>query len=365
MDASDYFTTSVQPLKQNQFGAHVRRPHRKGQDVFLRILRGLPQPPGRNRFRDRAFAPSSARAISLRCARLQGISPADSATIQRQLSTRLLSASSLVSRCRFPNNVASAAIDPTAQNILPFFPLPNSGPNTFITTQTKSETNDQFGRSPRPLSVARPTRLNFRYMFSGGPTTDPLSPAGANVPGFPIGADDRAQNFVAQETHVFSPTVIAVARISYLRNKFLFGEHVNHESLGDLGFQYQPSLAAAAGPPFIQVGGYASVGDPITGPRNTYQNTFDYSGSLSWVRGKHELKFGGGYRHDNINALQGIATNGFFVFAPFPVSPTALPAFSPAQPVFFLQGVGRLFARHSRTSFERLRPGYLQSSPRA
>ncbi len=142
-------------------------------------------------------------------------------------------------------------------------------------------------------------------MFSGGPSTDPLSPAGANVPGFPIGADTRAQNFVAQDTHVFSPTLIAVARISYLRNKLLFGLRTNHESLADLGFQYDSTLPEAAGPPFIQVGGYASVGDPITGPRNTFQNTFDYSGSLSWIRGRHELKFGAGYRHDSINVSAG------------------------------------------------------------
>lgn len=43
-------------------------------------------------------------------------------------------------------------------------------------------------------------------------------------------------------------------------------------------------------------GDNASVGDPITGPRNTFQNTFDLSGSLSWVHGRHEFKFGGGYR---------------------------------------------------------------------
>ena len=43
--------------------------------------------------------------------------------------------------------------------------------------------------------------------------------------------------------------------------------------------------------------------------------------SLSWVRGRHELKFGGGYQHLHVNALQGIATNGFFVVRPVPVVP--------------------------------------------
>ena len=77
-------------------------------------------------------------------------------------------------------------IDPTAKNVLPFFPPPNNGANGFIATQTLSQNNDQFGlRLDHYLSPA--DTLNFRYMYSSGPTTDPLSPVGANVPGFPGG----------------------------------------------------------------------------------------------------------------------------------------------------------------------------------
>ena len=81
------------------------------------------------------------------------------------------------------------------------------------------------------------------------------------------------------------------------------------------------------------------MGDPITGPRNTYEDVYDLSGSLSWVRGKHELKFGGGYQRQQINVLQGIATNGFFVFSPFPIT-DAFASFLTGQPVVFLQGIG-------------------------
>ena len=182
--------------------------------------------------------------------------------------------------------------------------------------------------------------LNFRYAFSDGTQFHPIATSGASVPGFPVGQDQRAQNFVAQETHTFSPAMIGVFRFSYLRNKFLYGERTNHTTPDSLGFGYQPSLDAAIGPPFIQVNGYTTIGDPITGPRNTYENAFDYSGSLSWVHGRHELKFGGGYQHLQVNVLQGIATNGFFVFAPFPVVPDAFASFLFGQPVFFLQGRG-------------------------
>jgi len=176
-------------------------------------------------------------------------------------------------------------------------------------------------------------------MFNQLSQVDPLSPGGASVPGFPVGENQRAQNFVAEETHTFSPSVVSVARFSFLRNKFLFGEHENHQLPSSLGFKYTPSLDIAAGPPFVQVNGYTTVGDPITGPRNTYENVYDISGSLSWVHGKHELKFGGGYERQVINALQGIATNGFFVFSPFPIT-DAFASFLTGQPVVFLQGIG-------------------------
>jgi len=333
-DASDYFTQTIQPLKQNQFGATFGGPIVKDKTFFFGYYEG---------FRNRQGETVSATVPSL---------------AERQGNFAQLCTSGFTGGiCNDPNpndgqqlysfatgqpvpviNNQLTSINPVSSNILPFFPAPNSGTNTFITTQSLQVTNDQFGVKLDQYLSPKDT-LNFRYMFSGGPTTDPLSPAGANVPGFPVGEDDRAQNFVMQETHIFSPSVIADFRFSYLRNKFLFGEHINHESPTDLGFQYTPSLDAAIGPPFIQVSGYASVGDPITGPRNTYQNTFDYSGSLSWVHGNHELKFGAGYRHDNINALQGIATNGFFVFSTFPYS-DGFASFLAGQPVVFLQGVG-------------------------
>jgi len=321
MDSSDYFTQSVQPLKQNQFGATFGGPIIQDKTFFFAYYEG---------FRNRQGETVSATVPSL--AERQG-------TFPQPLFSFFTGQPVLVPNGQLPS------IDPIAQNILPFFPLPNNGTNGFIATQTLNENNDQFGvRMDHYLSHA--DTLNFRYMFSTGPTTDPLSPVGANVPGFPVGEYDRAQNFVAQETHIFSPRIIGVARFSYLRNTFLLDEHLNHESPSDLGFQYAPTLPSAAGPPFIQIGGYASVGDPITGPRNTYQNTFDLSGSLSWIRGRHELKFGGGYRREQINALQGIASNGFFVFAGFPYS-DGFASFLSGNPVVFLQG-GSNFAREIR-----------------
>src|ERR1700690_4266515 len=349
MDSSDYFTRTVQPLKQNQFGGTFGGPIVKDKTFLFGYYEGFRNRQGKS-------VPATVPSLAERggdfgqlCtsnpndAFVGGICT-DTTTNMPDFNGQLLNFAMGPAPVPIPNNQLGA-IDQTALQVLPLFPKPNNGPNGFIATQTLSQTNDQFGlRLDQYLTTA--DTLNFRYMFSSGPTTDPLSPVGANVPGFPVGEDDRAQNFVAQETHIFSPTTVGVVRVSYLRNKFLLDQHINQTPAKNYGFQYVPTLPEAAGPPFIQVSGYSSVGDPITGPRNTFQNTYVFSGSLSWVHGRHEAKFGGGLRLDQINALQGIATNGFFVFAPFPYS-DGFASFLSGEPVVFLQGGGN-FDRHIR-----------------
>ena len=236
-------------------------------------------------------------------------------------------------------------IDPTAQNVLDLYPLPNAADsngvlNLYNGTEILRQNEDQFGvRIDQNLSSS--DQLSFRYMFLNGNRFDPLSPSGAGVPGFPVGQDRRAQNFVAQLTHTFSPTLLSITRATFLRNKFLYNEHLNHTSPASLGFQYQPTLGIAAGPPFLQFGGggYASIGDPITGPRNSYENAYAASESLTWIHGRHEMKFGAYYQRDQINVVNGIASNGFFVFIPAPLS-NAFANFLIGQPLLFLQGGG-------------------------
>ena len=330
VDANNYFAQTKEPLKQNQFGASAGAPIIKDKTFIFGFYEGF-----RNRQGETAL--TTVPSLKQRGGDFSELCPEGfTAGFCRNPSHQLFN---VFANAPYPNNqVPQGQFNSVSKNLLSFFPLPNAGTNLFSTTQTLNNNTDQFGIKVDHYLDSRDT-LSFRYMFNQLSQLDPLSPGGASVPGFPVGEDQRAQNFVAQETHTFSPTLVAVGRFSFLRNKFLFGEHEDHQPPSSLGFQYEPSLDVAAGPPFIQVNGYSTVGDPITGPRNTYENVFDYSGSLSWVRGRHEFKFGGGYQHQQINVLQGIATNGFFVFVPFPVT-DAFASFLTGQPVVFLQGIG-------------------------
>lgn len=338
-DATNFFASSVEPLKQNQFGASLGAPILKDKTFAFGYYEGFRNREGKTR---RTTVPSLLERqgdFSAMCTPDIGVNPEtglcndfdpEHGSVGHQLVN-------FFTFQPYPFNQLTD-FSPLSQNLLSFFPEPNTGTNTFTSTETLRQDENQFGiRLDHYLSPN--DSLNFRYLFSDGTRFDPLSTAGASVPGFPVGEDHRAQNFVAQETHTFSPAMIGVFRFSFLRNKFLFDEHINHTTPASLGFQYEPSLEAAVGPPFVQVNGYTTVGDPITGPRNTYQNSFDYTGALTWIRGRHELKLGGGYQRTQINVLQGIASNGFFVFAGFPIN-NPFASFLFGQPVFFLQGRG-------------------------
>ena len=330
LDANNYFAQTKEPLKQNQFGAAAGGPIKKDKTFIFGFYEGFRNGQGKTALTTVPSLKQRTGDFSELCP--EGFAGGFCTNQAHQLFN-------VFANAPYPNNVVpQVQFNTVSKNLLSFFPTPNAGRNLFSTTQTVRNDSDQFGIKVDHYLDARDT-LNFRYMFSQLAQFDPLSPGGASVPGFPVGEDQRAQNLVAQETHTFSPSLIAIARLSFLRNKFLFGERENHQSPSSLGFQYSPSLPLAAGPPFIQVNGYSEIGDPITGPRNTYEDVFDYSASLSWVRGKHEMKFGGGYQRQGINVMQGIATNGFFVFVPFPVT-DAFASFLVGQPIVFLQGIG-------------------------
>jgi hypothetical protein len=342
MDAKSFFADSVEPLHRNQFGGVLGGPIKKDKTFFFLYYEGVRDTQGETTL---ATVPSNAERtgnFADQCPLNNGTFNSEGLCIDNT-SGQLSPNGQLINEFTgnpIPYNQLPF-INPIAQTLLSYYPLANDGPFTYVGTQTLTSNTDQFGVRVDHYLTSRDT-LNFRYSYGQLGQIDPLPTGGANVPGFPVGENQRNQNFVAQETHTFSPTVVGILRASYLRNKFLLGTNINHTTPASLGFQYDPSLEEAIGPPFIQVGGYASIGDPITGPRNTYQNTYDFSGSLTWIKGRHQYKFGGGYQYDQINVLQGIATNGFFVFSTFPVN-NAFASFMFGQPVVFLQGGGNFY----------------------
>src|SRR5579862_2733972 len=340
-DAKSFFAQSVEPLKRNQYGGTFGGPLKKDKTFFFVYYEGLRERAGETQEATVPSANEKQGNFAELCTSLSSSAHFDG-------NGNCVDSSGPRPDGQIFNVFAPAPqplpynqvpfINPVSQNLLAYYPLPNLGGNTLVSTLNKSTDNDQFGVRLDHYLTPRDV-LNFRYIFSQGNVVDPLSPSGADVPGFPVGEDHRAQNFVATETHNFSSSLVGLARLSFLRNRFFLDEHINHSDPASLGFTYQPQLQAAFGPPFIQVAGFASIGDPITGPRQSWDSTLGVNGSLTWIHGRHEVKFGAGYDYDRLNVLFGIASNGFFVFIPAPFT-NPFANFLIGQPFLFLQGGG-------------------------
>ncbi len=324
LDARNFFASSVEPLKQNQFGATLGAPVRRNKDFVFGYYEG---------FRNRQGVTQSATVPS------DAERAGDFSGLRDPQTGQPVPLINGFTGQPFPNNrIPDFLINQTALNLVQFYPHANAGPNLFVTTQTVQNGADQGGLRYDHIFNER-HQLSAHYARSMDSNIDPLSVAGANVPGFPVGEDIGTQAVSASETDVLSSATVNDLRAGFFRNAFNTDKPLNRTSPGQLGFGYASTLAAASGPPFFIVSGYASVGDPITGPRNTFQNTWQVSDSLSHVRGSHSFKVGGDFMRNQINMTEGIASNGFFVFAPFPAS-DPFASFLLGFPVVFFQGGG-------------------------
>ena len=322
LDARNFFSENTEPLKQNQFGGTVGGPVVRNRTFLFAYYEG---------FRNR-----------------QGITKAATVpTPEQRVGDFSRMGAPLINYLTgqpFPNN--QVPINPISQRVLEYYPLGNLTPSLFVTTQIATNNSDQAGTRLDHQFGSRDS-LSGRYSFGRGSNVNPLSIKGADVPGFPVGDDLTTQSVTISENLSFSERTINTLRVSFFRHAFLFDQRFNHTPPRELGFQYETTLPVAEGPPFFIVNGYASVGNPITGPRDTVQNTFEFQDSLAHIVGPHTLKFGGEFHRTQINAIQGIASNGFFVFAPFPAS-DPFASFLLGMPVVFFQ-VGGELDRYLRT----------------
>jgi hypothetical protein len=317
LDARNFFAAQVEPLKQNQFGATFGGPVRKNRDFFFVYYEG---------FRNRQGITNSATVPS----------EAQRTGDFSELGVPLINE---ITGKPFPNNqIPAAAINPLSQSLLSLYPHANAGPNLFIGTETLSDDSDQGGARYDHLFSAR-DQMSVHYSQSAGGLITPFSVKGANVPGFPVGEDLETNAATISETHLFSGATLNSARIIFFRNHFDTDQPINRTSPRELGFNYDTTFPPAQGPPFIIVNGYATVGNPNTGPRDTTQNTYEAYDSLSHSTPAHNFKAGAGFRRTQINVSQGSVSNGYYIFGTFPAS-DAFASFLLGAPVAFIQAGG-------------------------
>ncbi len=319
LDTRNFFSTDVEPLKQNQFGGTVGGPIVKDRLFFFGYYEG---------FRNRQGATTSATVPT----------PQEREGNFSGLGTPLLNYAA--GGTPFPGNqIPPSFQNAVALNVLQLYPQGNVSPSLYRSVVVGTNDYDQGGGRV-DFNASQNDQLFARYSYSGGYDINPVSIRGTPVPGFPTRDNLTTDSAEVSSIHSFSPMLNNSARITFLRYPFDFDRRLNQTPPSALGFEYPSASALGQGPPFFNITGYSPIGGAITGPRDSVQNTYEAQDGLSWTKGRHSVRVGADFMRTQLNMFQAIAPNAFFVFAgTFPTG-NAIANLLLGAPVTFYQGLG-------------------------
>lgn len=216
----------------------------------------------------------------------------------------------------FPNNVIPTnRIDPVANNVLRFYPLPNRTPDNALTNlnnyfgvvSNKRNLNNHTARFDHRFSEQN--NFSARYVYYKQFTDNGT----ANLYPDPVVRQRtdpfRGHNIVLSDTHTFTPNLIHEVRLGVARQIFDF----KVASAGDNWPQQLGLPASVPGDTFPAFSnGLPGFNTGTVGKRGgVVWQLFD---SLTLLRGNHSIKFGTELRLIQANNLQKSAPSGSFNF---------------------------------------------------
>jgi len=203
---------------------------------------------------------------------------------------------------------------PQAKALLALVPRANSGSTLFSSPSNALDRNQYFGKVDHSFSANN--RLFVSFFTEKQRRAEPFAFGGGNIPGFGTTGDLRFTNVVIGHTSVLSSSLVNEARVSFHRRGTFDVVPVNKTKPSDLGISgIVPDDSTAAGPPAIQIVGLTTFGNTIQGPQGRFDNTFQYSDSLSQRLGsRHNLKYGADVRTYAQNQVFDFINSGLYVF---------------------------------------------------
>jgi outer membrane receptor protein involved in Fe transport len=281
LNANSYFFNSTgqrRPvLKQNQFGGNLGGPVIRNKTFFFFSYQGtrqrnglsgssslnLPQIP-----LDRSRASLGQAFAGLRGTRGGPAILADGSNI---------------------NPVAAALLNLKLSNGAFVIPSPQQtvpGVNYAVSIPARYQENQYIANGDHQVNARN--RLMFKSIISAQPAFQPL-PA-ATIPGFGTTQDFKSRIMSLTDTHAFSANLVNEARMGFSR---LVGV-VRQESEIPLSAIGMRRFNASDFPdiPQIIVTGVFNLGYSVNADQGVFQDTYHFVDTLSWVKGKHQLRTG-------------------------------------------------------------------------
>ncbi len=303
MDAANYFDNyfgnKKAPFRQNQYGLTAGGAIVKNKLFFFGNWEAL-----------RSRRSNTLNALVPTASQLDGDLTGVPST-KRDPATNAPAVFDPLSGLPFPGNrVPANRISGVTKNFVKYTPSPNAniGGRNFVTTKTTNRDDDQWGiRMDYQLS-AKDTLFGRYTDYDSNlfrPGTGVLS---GSV--FPY----SGRNVVVQHTRVITPSVLNVFKFGYNWAKVFNSWEVTPTSLAnEIGLKIK-QVPEEYGLPAPSLSGGYYVGGGAGINQGGFDNLLQFSDTLSWIHGKHNLRFGADIRIIRFDERLGLNNNGAFTF---------------------------------------------------
>jgi hypothetical protein len=303
-DSKNFFAQNKEKLERNQFGGTLGGPVIRNKTFFFASYEGHRRQQG---VVDVSNVPSAAQ----RQGDFRGLAP-----IFDPLTTR--TSGGVTTRTQFANNtIPQDRISPQARFFMQYIPLPNGPANTYTSNPiTEFTANHVTLRLDQEINTQH--RLFARY-------SDHRNKEDRQSPWPTLGAtrlEGPAFNIAVSLTSNFGSSLVHEVRFSrmygeYRSTAYFQGQGVDlvQRQAGVRGLEATQDPAIASLPAFSFSGyegfsGNAGDGRPKWQDRGEYELT----DNLTWIKGRHILKFGGRLYRRNILFTDARSHNGSFNF---------------------------------------------------
>ncbi|MFB3825179.1 MAG: carboxypeptidase regulatory-like domain-containing protein [Bryobacteraceae bacterium] len=269
LNARNFFQPAVSPLRQNQFGASLGGRIVRDKLFFFTSYQGLRI--RSSEFRNVAITPNAAQRrgnLSDQPAARQPLDP----TTNRA----------------FPGGIIPAdRLDPVAQNILKLVPLPTTSDGRVEALKPRSQSSDQ-GLGKLDWLWKPGHKLYGSLFLVRGRGFQPFGGA-SQIPDYsPIDEILNQHNVAANEDWIVSASLLNQFRFGYTR-RYSQSTGSMRTSWSDFGSKVTLG-ADPPRPPQMYITGWWQMG--LFSESHMTQESYNFSDTLSWVRGAHSFKAG-------------------------------------------------------------------------
>jgi hypothetical protein len=218
------------------------------------------------------------------------------------------------------SSVAGVTLNPTAQKMLNYYPLPNANGgklyNNYVVSRPIVDNTFQWdARMDYNIREKDTAYSRYSYWNEVGYNTPPLGPI---LDGGGFGDDgkqkDYGANFMFSESHVFTPTLTNEARFgfNYLHTGFQHPNASNPDFASSVGFGGIPQGPLNGGLPAVGVSGISSFGSPTWSTTDEHENVYQILDNVTKIMGNHALKAGVSFSNVRFSTLQPQQSRGSY-----------------------------------------------------